>query len=262
MSRPPSGALGPRSPRPLSRRASPARDGRDRAGALPATPRRSGRLGHRPVLRRSPLASRPAEPGRASSDARPPRCRRRRPRPRGRAGPPLVGIAAFVVVVVGIYLASGIVSMILLSVLVAILVAPIATWVRRRGWPGWAALVLALASYVVVLVIVGLITAIGIFRLLEELPTDTTEPDQTARRRPRRLRRWRRPSPTAFGTRAHDDRPGRAGRAGGGRLQRDHRRVPAARGADRPGPPAAGRSASNPSSRTGGRARDPPARPT
>jgi hypothetical protein len=38
------------------------------------------------------------------------------------------------------------------------------------GRPG-----LALATYVGVLVVVGLITAIGIFRLLDELPTDTTE---------------------------------------------------------------------------------------
>ena len=92
-----------------------------------------------------------------------------------RQGPPLVGIAAFVVVVIGLYLAAGIVTMLLLSVLVAILVAPINTWARRRGWPGWVGLVLALATYVGVLVIVGLITAIGIFRLLDELPTDTTE---------------------------------------------------------------------------------------
>jgi predicted PurR-regulated permease PerM len=92
-----------------------------------------------------------------------------------RQGPPLVGIAAFVVVVIGLYLAAGIVTMLLLSVLVAILVAPINTWARRRGWPGWVGLVLALATYVGVLVIVGIITAIGIFRLLDELPTDTTE---------------------------------------------------------------------------------------
>jgi predicted PurR-regulated permease PerM len=92
-----------------------------------------------------------------------------------RQGPPLVGGAAFVVVVIGLYLASGIVTMLLLSVLVAILVAPIATWARRRGWPGWAGLILALATYVGVLAIVCLITAIGIFRLLDELPTDTTE---------------------------------------------------------------------------------------
>jgi len=92
-----------------------------------------------------------------------------------RQGPPLVSVAAFVVVVIGLYLAAGIVTMLLLSILVAILVAPITTWARRRGWPGWVGLILALATYVGVLVIVGLITAIGIFRLLDELPTDTTE---------------------------------------------------------------------------------------
>jgi AI-2 transport protein TqsA len=92
-----------------------------------------------------------------------------------RSGPPLVSTAAFVIVVIGLYLASGIVSLLLLSILVAILVAPITAWAQRRGWPGWAGLLLALASYVGVLVIVGLITAIGVIRLLAELPTDTTE---------------------------------------------------------------------------------------
>ncbi len=92
-----------------------------------------------------------------------------------RTAPPLVGVAAFVIVIVGLSLAAGVVSMILLSVLVAILVAPIASAVRRRGWPGWAALLLALASYVLVLAVFGIITAVGVFRLLRELPADTSD---------------------------------------------------------------------------------------
>ncbi len=90
------------------------------------------------------------------------------------SGPPLVGPAAFVIVIVGIYLASGIVSMLLLSVLVTILVAPIAAAARRRGWPGWAALTAALAAYIGVLAIVGVIAAVGLLRLLQELPADTS----------------------------------------------------------------------------------------
>jgi predicted PurR-regulated permease PerM len=91
------------------------------------------------------------------------------------SSPPLVGPAAFVIVIVGIYLASGIVSMLLLSVLVTILVAPIAGAARRRGWPGWAALTAALAAYVGVLAIVAVIAAVGLFRLLDELPSDTSQ---------------------------------------------------------------------------------------
>jgi predicted PurR-regulated permease PerM len=53
-------------------------------------------------------------------------------------------------------------------------VAPIAAAARRRGWPGWAALTAALASYVGVLVIVGVIAAIGLLRLLDEIPSDTS----------------------------------------------------------------------------------------
>jgi len=88
--------------------------------------------------------------------------------------PPLVGLAAFVIVVVGIYLASGVVSILLLSVLVTILVAPISAAARRRGWPGWAALTAALAAYVAVLAVVAVIAAVGLFRLLQDLPSDTS----------------------------------------------------------------------------------------
>jgi AI-2 transport protein TqsA len=92
----------------------------------------------------------------------------------GATSPPLVGPAAFVIVIVGVYLASGIVSMLILSILVTILVAPIATAARRRGWPGWAALTVALAAYVSVLAIVAVIAAVGLLRLLQDLPTDTS----------------------------------------------------------------------------------------
>jgi len=92
----------------------------------------------------------------------------------GATSPPLVGPAAFVIVIVGIYLASTVVSILLLSILVTILVAPIAAAARRRGWPGWAALTAALASYVGVLAIVAVIAAVGILRLLQDLPSDTS----------------------------------------------------------------------------------------
>ena len=92
----------------------------------------------------------------------------------GSTSPPLVGPAAFVIVILGIYLASGIVSMLLLSILVTILVAPIAAGARRRGWPGWTALTAALGAYVGVLAIVAVIAVTGLFRLLQELPSDTS----------------------------------------------------------------------------------------
>ena len=111
-------------------------------------------------------------------------------------------------------------------------------------WPGWAGLVLALATYVGVLVIVGLITAIGIFRLLDELPTDTTEL-QTQHRDQSRRPAGRGDHRRRVRLRGGLDRPVGAERAGGGRLQRDHRRLPAPRAADdrRPDPLGVRRSA-------------------
>jgi predicted PurR-regulated permease PerM len=93
----------------------------------------------------------------------------------GRAGPPLLGIASFVVIVAGISMASTIVSMVLLSILVTILITPIAGWVRKRGGPGWLALGAALASYVAALAAVAVIAAIGLVRLLDDVPSDATE---------------------------------------------------------------------------------------
>ena len=167
------------------------------------------------------------------------------------AGPPLVGIAAFVVVVIGLYLASG--------------DRHDAPAVGARGDPrradhdlGPAARLAGLGRrwsspsrrYVGVLVVVGLITAIGIFRLLDELPTDTTELQAQLGINLGRLaggRDHRRRVRLGGGI----DRPVGARRAGGRRLQRDHRRLPAARAADDRTPASAGRSAIGPPSRTG-----------
>jgi AI-2 transport protein TqsA len=93
----------------------------------------------------------------------------------GRAGPPLLGIAAFVVIVFGISMASTIVSMVLLSFLVTILVAPIASAIRKRGGPGWLALAAALGSYVAALAAVVVIAAIGLVRLIDDVPDDAAE---------------------------------------------------------------------------------------
>lgn len=90
-------------------------------------------------------------------------------------GPPLVAAAAFVVILIGLTMASSIILLVLLSFLVTIVVAPIATAVRKRGGPAWAGLLAAVGSYVLVLVVVGLITAFGVARLIRELPGDTSE---------------------------------------------------------------------------------------
>jgi AI-2 transport protein TqsA len=91
------------------------------------------------------------------------------------SGPPLLAVAAFVVILAGMTMASTVILLVLLSFLVTIVVAPIATAIRKRGYPGWLGLAAALGSYVLVLAVVGLITAVGVARLLRQLPEDTTE---------------------------------------------------------------------------------------
>jgi AI-2 transport protein TqsA len=91
------------------------------------------------------------------------------------SGPPLVAAAAFVVILAGLMMASTVILLVLLSFLVTIVVAPIATAVRKRGYPGWLGLGAALGAYVLALAVVGIITAVGVARLLRQLPEDTTE---------------------------------------------------------------------------------------
>ncbi|HEY7131365.1 MAG TPA: AI-2E family transporter [Candidatus Limnocylindrales bacterium] len=91
------------------------------------------------------------------------------------AGPPLLATAAFVVILAGMQMASTIILLVLLSVLVTIVVAPIASAIRRRGYPSWLGLSAALGSYVLALAVVGLITAVGVARLIRQLPEDTSD---------------------------------------------------------------------------------------
>ncbi len=88
------------------------------------------------------------------------------------AGPPLLAAAAFVVLLAGMQMAA---TLILLSVLVTIVVAPIATAIRSRGYPSWLGLSAALGSYVLALAVVGLITAVGVAQLIRKLAEDTTD---------------------------------------------------------------------------------------
>ena len=82
----------------------------------------------------------------------------------------LVAAAAVVIIVVGISLAASFVALVMLSFIVAILVAPIAGAVRRRGFPHGIGVLAALATYVVTLVGFGLITLVGLVGFIEELP--------------------------------------------------------------------------------------------
>jgi AI-2 transport protein TqsA len=90
----------------------------------------------------------------------------------------LLGSAAAVVVGAGLRSASGLVAPIVLALILTIAVAPLIGWARRRGWPSWAGIVLAmLAVYAIVaFLVVGV--ALSVVKLAELLPQYAPSADQ------------------------------------------------------------------------------------
>lgn len=83
----------------------------------------------------------------------------------------LLGAAGAVVAGAGIRAASGVVGPILVAVVLTVALAPVGYWARRKGWPGWAATLLAMvAAYAVVLFLVVTV-AFSLVRLAELLPS-------------------------------------------------------------------------------------------
>jgi predicted PurR-regulated permease PerM len=51
----------------------------------------------------------------------------------------LLGAAAAVIIVVGMYAGSWLLGPLLLALVIVIAVSPLQSWLRRKGWPAWAA---------------------------------------------------------------------------------------------------------------------------
>jgi AI-2 transport protein TqsA len=85
--------------------------------------------------------------------------------------PGLVAAGAGVIVLAGIHAAASVVSLVVLSVLVTVLLVPLQAALRARGWPGIVVLVAALAVYIGVLVIAGLLLLFGLAGFVRDLPT-------------------------------------------------------------------------------------------
>jgi AI-2 transport protein TqsA len=84
--------------------------------------------------------------------------------------PRLVAGAAGVVILFGLHAVASLVVLSLLSILATLLLAPLQAGLRRRGVPGWAALLLALVTYIGVLAVAGLTLAIGLTGFVRDLP--------------------------------------------------------------------------------------------
>ncbi len=92
--------------------------------------------------------------------------------------PGLVAAGAGVIVLAGIHAAASVVSLVVLSVLVTVLLVPLQAALRARGWPGIVVLVAALAVYIGVLVIAGLLLLVGLAGFVRDLPTYQEELDR------------------------------------------------------------------------------------
>jgi AI-2 transport protein TqsA len=89
----------------------------------------------------------------------------------------LIGAAAIVVVVAGVQAIAWLVGPAFLALIIVIAVAPAQSWLRNRGWPGWATtLVLLLLVYGIMLVLaLGIVFSVA--RLATELPQYASKAD-------------------------------------------------------------------------------------
>jgi AI-2 transport protein TqsA len=89
--------------------------------------------------------------------------------------PRLVAGAAVVILLAGLHAIAGVASLVVLSVLATILLAPVQTALRTRGVPGWLALVLTLAVYLGVLGVSTLLLLVGLAGFVRDLPSYQAE---------------------------------------------------------------------------------------
>jgi predicted PurR-regulated permease PerM len=82
----------------------------------------------------------------------------------------LLGLASLVVVLAGARSIAWLIGPVFLALILVIALAPVQTWMRRRGWPGWLSTrVLILLVYAVLLVMIASIV-VSIARLATEMP--------------------------------------------------------------------------------------------
>jgi AI-2 transport protein TqsA len=82
----------------------------------------------------------------------------------------LLGLASLVVALAGARSIAWLIGPVFLALILVIALAPVQTWMRRRGWPGWlSTLVLILLVYAVLLGMLASIV-VSIARLATEMP--------------------------------------------------------------------------------------------
>ena len=89
-----------------------------------------------------------------------------------------LGIAAAVVVGGGLRAASGVVAPIVLALILTIAAAPLIGWARRRGWPSWIGVVLAMVAVYAIVAFLVVGVTLSIVKLAELLPQYAPSADQ------------------------------------------------------------------------------------
>jgi AI-2 transport protein TqsA len=87
----------------------------------------------------------------------------------------LVGLAALVIILAGIRAAATIINPILLAIVITITVLPIPGRLKKRGMPGWLALVLSILMVVLLLLLVIFTVFFSITKLSTELASYQTD---------------------------------------------------------------------------------------
>ncbi|MFD3704735.1 AI-2E family transporter [Nocardia sp. NPDC058658] len=82
----------------------------------------------------------------------------------------LLSLAAAVVTIAGLKAFSSVVGPVFLALMLTIAVQPIQSWARRKGWPTWLGMALALVSVVAILFGIGGALALSAVQLASLLP--------------------------------------------------------------------------------------------
>jgi AI-2 transport protein TqsA len=85
----------------------------------------------------------------------------------------LLGLACTVIVVYGMRYASDVLSPILLALFIVMGISPAIRWLRRKGVPGWATLVIMLVIFVVVGLLFVSVLAVSLFQFQAKIPAYT-----------------------------------------------------------------------------------------
>ena len=89
----------------------------------------------------------------------------------------LLGAAATVVIVAGVRGIAWLIGPVFMALIIVIAVAPVQSWLRRRGWPGWATTVVLVLLVFAIMLALALGIVVSIARLATELPQYASKAD-------------------------------------------------------------------------------------